>query len=77
MAMLPRATRAALPGLAAPTLRVAATAGFHSSASQMATLRELEQRVKSVRNIEKITKVGIRSYRKWDLEVEDTDLTVS
>lgn len=60
MAMLPRAARPALQGLA----RSSATAGFHSSATQMATLRELEQRVKSVRNIEKITKVSIWADRK-------------
>merc|ERR1712130_329308 len=36
---------------AAPTL-----AGFHVSAAPQASLRELEARVKSVKNIEKITK---------------------
>jgi len=41
---------------AAPLLRASQSAGFHSSGAQMATLRELEQRVKSVKNIEKITK---------------------
>lgn len=51
--MLPRAAR---PAMAA--LNSAARAGFHSSAAQAAPLREIEQRVKSVRNIEKITKVG-------------------
>lgn len=53
MAMLPRAAR---PAMAA--LNSAVRAGFHSSAAQAAPLREIEQRVKSVRNIEKITKVG-------------------
>ncbi|CCF49545.1 hypothetical protein NDA10_007521 [Ustilago hordei] len=51
MALLPRAAR---PAMAA--LNSAARAGFHSSAAQAAPLREIEQRVKSVRNIEKITK---------------------
>lgn len=61
MAMLPRAARPALvaSGFSAPIARqgVAAAAGFHSSAVQQQTLRELEQRIKSVKNIEKITKV--------------------
>lgn len=56
MSMLPRAARPALQGLAAARSTVATAGGFHSSATQMATLRELEQRVRSVRNIEKITK---------------------
>lgn len=60
MAMLPRAARPALERIA----RSSVTASFHSSAAQMATLRELEQRVKSVRNIEKITKVcRLQRYR--------------
>jgi RNA processing factor Prp31 len=42
---------------AAP-VAIAARAGFHSSAPQAASLRETEQRIKSVKNIEKITKVG-------------------
>lgn len=61
MASLARtAVRPALAssGLAVPVARVAATAGFHSSATQMSTLRELEGRIKSVKNIEKITKVS-------------------
>lgn len=43
---LPAVQRAAAP----------AARGFHASAVQAATLRELEQRIKSVSNIEKITK---------------------
>lgn len=64
MAMLVRS--AARPALnAGLTLQIArasvhslnAHAGFHSSAVQESTLRELEHRIKSVKNIEKITKV--------------------
>ncbi|KDN49244.1 ATP synthase F1 gamma [Tilletiaria anomala UBC 951] len=54
--MLARAARPAFTALAAASLPAVRTAGFHSSGAQLATLRELEQRVKSVRNIEKITK---------------------
>ncbi|PWN36244.1 putative ATP3-F1F0-ATPase complex, F1 gamma subunit [Meira miltonrushii] len=60
MASLARtAVRPALSaGMVMPSaaVRVSATAGFHSSATQMSTLRELEGRIKSVKNIEKITK---------------------
>ncbi|CAD6934557.1 unnamed protein product [Tilletia controversa] len=52
MASLARSARP-LVGAAAP---LAAARSFSASAAQQATLRELEQRVKSVRNIEKITK---------------------
>jgi F-type H+-transporting ATPase subunit gamma len=45
----------------APAL--AATAAGPNNARGMATLRELELRLKSVRNIEKITKVGGRCTR--------------
>jgi F-type H+-transporting ATPase subunit gamma len=38
-------------------VRVAAGPVLHSNARNMATLREIELRLKSVRNIEKITKV--------------------
>lgn len=41
---------------AAPSAALPAARGFHASAAQAATLRELEQRIKSVSNIEKITK---------------------
>lgn len=52
------ARTAVRPALSAvPAVRLsAAAAGFHSSATQLSTLRELEGRIKSVRNIEKITK---------------------
>lgn len=53
--MLARVAAArALP--AASAAAVPAARGFHASAAQAATLRELEQRIKSVSNIEKITK---------------------
>lgn len=65
MAMLPRAARPVLTS-AAPLLRASQSAGFHSSGAQMATLRELEQRVKSVKNIEKITKVSGRAVDRGD-----------
>ncbi|PWN52803.1 putative ATP3-F1F0-ATPase complex, F1 gamma subunit [Violaceomyces palustris] len=55
MAMLPRAARPAINRLAQVT-PIAARAGFHSTAQQFAPLRETEQRIKSVKNIEKITK---------------------
>lgn len=48
---------AAINSTAAP-IAMAARAGFHSSTAQAAPLRETEQRIKSVKNIEKITKVG-------------------
>lgn len=59
MAMLPRAARPAMAALnsAAPLAIAARSAGFHSSSAQAAPLRETEQRIKSVKNIEKITKV--------------------
>jgi len=53
MASLSRASRPAMRALAAAP---AAPRAFHASATQCATLRELEGRVKSVKNIEKITK---------------------
>ncbi|CEH18230.1 atp synthase f1 gamma [Ceraceosorus bombacis] len=57
MSMLPRLARPALSaGARSGAAQASALAGFHSSATQLATLRELEQRVKSVKNIEKITK---------------------
>lgn len=57
MAMLPRAARPALAGITSATpAAVIARAGFHSSTAQAAPLRETEQRIKSVKNIEKITK---------------------
>ena len=46
---------------AVSALRAAPMAGFHASAAPQASLRELESRVKSVRNIEKITKVRSHS----------------
>lgn len=59
MAMLPRAARPAMMALnSAAPVAIAARAGFHSSSAQPAPLRETEQRIKSVKNIEKITKVG-------------------
>lgn len=63
MAMLARsAARPALnAGLSVNAARasiVPARSGFHSSATQQSTLRELEHRIKSVKNIEKITKVS-------------------
>lgn len=64
MASLARtAVRPALAssGSVAPVL--VRTAGFHASATQLSTLRELEHRIKSVKNIEKITKVGVRATR--------------
>ncbi|CAO1623545.1 unnamed protein product [Jaminaea pallidilutea] len=54
MASLARTTQPALRGVARSA--VAAPRTFSTSSVQMATLRELEQRLKSVRNIEKITK---------------------
>lgn len=61
MAMLPRAARPAMAAInSAAPVAIAARAGFHSSTAQAAPLREIEQRVKSVKNIEKITKVGSR-----------------
>ncbi|EST08565.1 ATPase, F1 complex, gamma subunit [Kalmanozyma brasiliensis GHG001] len=57
MAMLPRAARPAMAALnSAAPVAIAARAGFHSSSAQAAPLRETEQRIKSVKNIEKITK---------------------
>ena len=44
------------------------------NARNMATLREIELRLKSVRNIEKITKV---SWVRWWLFIEPTRLTLS
>ena len=60
MAMLPRVARPAMSAAlnSAAPVAVAARAGFHSSSAQAAPLRETEQRIKSVKNIEKITKVG-------------------
>jgi F-type H+-transporting ATPase subunit gamma len=43
----------------ASALPLSAQAGFHSSTAQESTLRELEHRIKSVKNIEKITKVRL------------------
>jgi hypothetical protein len=62
--MIARASRPAIraaTSAAAAAPAVARTAGFHSSGAQLATLRELEQRVKSIKNIEKITKVCMRA----------------
>ena len=52
----------------------ASVAGFHATAAPQASLRELEQRVKSVKNIEKITKVC--SWRRacvLTMEVDEND----
>ena len=60
MAMLPRAARPAMAAInSAAPVAIAARAGFHSSSAQAAPLREVELRIKSVKNIEKITAVGI------------------
>jgi hypothetical protein len=50
--------RRSLARAAAPAVCGAAPSG----ARNMATLREIELRLKSVRNIEKITKVGRQSF---------------
>ena len=78
MAMLPRS--AARPALSAgfacnfarvSALPLSAQAGFHSSAAQQSTLRELEHRIKSVKNIEKITKVSSTGGRlHWERRVD-------
>ncbi|WFD32036.1 atp3 gamma subunit of the F1 sector of mitochondrial F1F0 ATP synthase [Malassezia sp. CBS 17886] len=55
--MISRAVTRPCIAAAAPVLRArGGVAAFHASAAPQATLRELEHRVKSVRNIEKITK---------------------
>ena len=58
MAMLPRAARPAVNAAVRPAVgsTIVASRAFSSTPAQGATLRELETRLKSVRNIEKITK---------------------
>lgn len=53
------ATRPALATALSVRGAVAPLAGFHASAAPQASLRELEARLKSVKNIEKITKVCV------------------
>ena len=53
----------AVNALGARAVAPGAVAGFHATAAPQASLRELEQRVKSVKNIEKITKVRSRTRR--------------
>lgn len=54
---------------------MAPMAAFHASAAPQASLRELESRVKSVRNIEKITKV--RSHIEMSERDADTDASLA
>ena len=51
------ATRPVLTSVLSARGALTPVAGFHASAAPQATLRELEGRLKSVKNIEKITKV--------------------
>ena len=79
MANLQRIARPAL-NASSQSLKVASrqpVAGFHSSTTQMATLRELEQRVKSVKNIEKITKVSSQTQGSAHSSLLDSDLRIT
>jgi hypothetical protein len=49
-----------------PVASVARTQVAQQQSAGMATLKELDQRLKSVRNIEKITKVSVTSSRAVD-----------
>ena len=61
------ARRSLVRATAQPTLLGAAP----SNARNMATLREIEMRLKSVKNIEKITKVSITPWCLWaDLYID-------